>query len=101
MSGQALPFGIKDHKIAGTMLRVFCPAKTVADGSKFRNKVGVGVAIEALKESRRTKKATMDEILGCRKSLPGGQRHAPVHGVALSERKMLVGRIRHRSTSIS
>src|ERR1700674_6104958 len=62
MSGQALRFGIKEHRIAGAMLRVFSPAKTVADCFKFRNKIGVDVAIEALKESRRTKKATMDEI---------------------------------------
>ena len=62
MSGQALHFGIKEHKIAGTMLRVFSPAKTVADCFKFRNKIGVNVAIEALKECQRTKKATMDEL---------------------------------------
>jgi predicted transcriptional regulator of viral defense system len=62
MSGQALHFGIKEHKMAGIMLRVFNPAKTVADCFKFRNKIGVDVAIEALKECRRTKKATMDEL---------------------------------------
>jgi predicted transcriptional regulator of viral defense system len=62
MSGQALQFGSTEHKIAGTMIRVFSPAKTVADCFKFRNKIGVDVAIEALKECRRTKKATMDEL---------------------------------------
>ena len=62
MSGQALHFGIREHKIEGTMVRVFSPAKTVADCFKFRNKIGLDVALEALKESRRTKKATMDEI---------------------------------------
>ena len=62
MSGQALQFGITEQKIAGTIIRVFSPAKTVADCFKFRNKIGVDVAIEALKECRRTKKATMDEI---------------------------------------
>ena len=62
MSGQALHFGIAEHKIAGTMIRVFSPAKTVADCFKFRNKIGVDVAIEALKECQRTKKASMDEI---------------------------------------
>jgi predicted transcriptional regulator of viral defense system len=62
MSGQALQFGVREHKIAGTMLRVFSPAKTVADCFKFRHKIGVDVAIEALKECRRMKKATIDEI---------------------------------------
>src|SRR3974390_1091909 len=62
MSGLALHFGLKEHKISGAILRVFSPAKTVADCFKFRNKIGLDVAIEALKECRRTKKATMDEL---------------------------------------
>jgi hypothetical protein len=55
-------FGVEEHRIAGTIVRVFNPAKTVADRFKFRNKIGIEVAIEALKESGRTKKATMDEL---------------------------------------
>jgi predicted transcriptional regulator of viral defense system len=62
MSGQSLSFGVKEHKIAGTMVHVFSPAKTVADCFKFRNKLGLDVAIEALRESRRRKKASMDEL---------------------------------------
>ncbi|MGB9432652.1 MAG: hypothetical protein WBQ89_10455, partial [Candidatus Acidiferrum sp.] len=62
MSGPALHFGLKEHKISGAVLRVFDPAKTVADCFKYRNKIGLDVAIEALKECRRTKKATMDEL---------------------------------------
>jgi predicted transcriptional regulator of viral defense system len=49
MSGAALHFGVKEHKVSGTALRVFIPAKTVADCFKFRNKIGLDVAIEALK----------------------------------------------------
>jgi predicted transcriptional regulator of viral defense system len=62
MSAPALHFGAKEYKISGATLRVFSPAKTVADCFKFRNKIGLDIAIEALKESRRTKKATMDEL---------------------------------------
>jgi predicted transcriptional regulator of viral defense system len=62
MSGAALHFGVKEHKVSGTVLRVFTPAKTVADCFKFRNKIGLDVAVEALKECRRSKKATMDEL---------------------------------------
>ncbi len=62
MSGQSLSFGVKEHKIAGTMVQVFNPAKTVADCFKFRNKLGLDVAIDALRESRRRKKASMDEL---------------------------------------
>jgi predicted transcriptional regulator of viral defense system len=62
MSGQSLSFGAKKHRIASTMVHVFSPAKTVADCFKFRNKIGLDVAIEALRESRRRKKASMDEL---------------------------------------
>ena len=62
MSRQALHFGVEEHWIAGTIIRVFNPAKTVADCFKFRNKIGVEVAIEAPKESRKTKKASIDEL---------------------------------------
>lgn len=62
MSGPALHFGMKEYSISGAPLRVFSPAKTVADCFKFRSKVGVDVAIEALKECRQQKKASIDEL---------------------------------------
>ena len=62
MSGPALQFGMKEYSISGATLPVFSPAKTVADCFKFRSKVGLDVAIEALKECRRRKKASMDEL---------------------------------------
>src|SRR6266404_430056 len=62
MSEPTLRFGVKEYASSGATLRVFSPAKTVADCFKFRNKIGLDVAIEALRESRRTKKATMDEL---------------------------------------
>jgi predicted transcriptional regulator of viral defense system len=62
MSVPALHFGVNEHTISGATLRVFNPAKTVADCFKFRNKIGLDVAIEALKESRRLKRASMDEL---------------------------------------
>ena len=55
--------GIEKHNINGTEIRVYNPSKTVADCFKYRNKVGLDVAIEALKESLRSKKATIAEIL--------------------------------------
>jgi predicted transcriptional regulator of viral defense system len=62
MSGQSLTFGAKEYKIAGTMVHVFSPAKTVADCFKFRNKIGLDVALKALRESQRRKKVSMDEL---------------------------------------
>jgi hypothetical protein len=50
------------------MVRVFNPAKTVADCFKFRNKLGLDVAIEALREARRRKKASMDELWAAAKT---------------------------------
>ena len=62
MSAPALHFGVSEHQESGATLRVFSPAKTVADCFKFRHKIGLDVAIEALKESRRLKKASIDEL---------------------------------------
>ncbi|MDZ4169745.1 MAG: type IV toxin-antitoxin system AbiEi family antitoxin domain-containing protein [Coriobacteriia bacterium] len=63
MSGAALTSGIEEHSVDGTNVRVFSAAKTVADCFKFRNKVGLDVALEALRESVRSLKATRDEIM--------------------------------------
>ena len=62
MSGPALRFGVKEYPVRGGTLKVYTPAKTVADCFKFRNKIGTDVAMEALKECRRLKKASMDEL---------------------------------------
>ena len=61
-SGAALHFGIREHTINGVVVRVFTPAKTVADCFKFRNKIGLDVALEALREAYRLKKATTEEL---------------------------------------
>ncbi|MCH7675329.1 hypothetical protein IH879_10305 [candidate division KSB1 bacterium] len=43
-------------------MKIYSPAKTVADCFKFRNKIGQDVAIEALRETWRQGKASMDEL---------------------------------------
>jgi hypothetical protein len=62
MSGAALHFGVKEYPIRGASLKVYTPAKTVADCFKFRNKIGMDVALEALRECRRLKKASIDDL---------------------------------------
>jgi predicted transcriptional regulator of viral defense system len=62
MSGAAMAEGIETVNIAGTRVRVFGVAKTVADCFKFRNKIGLDVALEALREAWNGKRATMDEL---------------------------------------
>ena len=55
--------GIEEHVIDQVTLRFYSPAKTVVDCFKHRSKVGLEVAIEALKESIKLKKATRKKIL--------------------------------------
>ena len=62
LSGHAFSFGVEEHEIDRITVKVYSPAKTVADCFKFRNKVGLDVALEALRETWRSRKATMDEL---------------------------------------
>ena len=62
-SGKALSYGIETHAIEGVGVKVYSVAKTVADLFKYRNKVGLDVAIDALREAMRSRRATLDEIL--------------------------------------
>lgn len=61
-SGAALTDGIEDHQIDGVSVRVTSVARTVADCFKFRNKIGLDVAMEALQEAWRAKRVNMDEL---------------------------------------
>ena len=58
----SLSEGIEKHPVEGVTVRVYSAAKTVADCFKFRNKIGLDIAIEALKDCLRQKKATVNEI---------------------------------------
>jgi predicted transcriptional regulator of viral defense system len=61
-SGESLTEGIETHEITGEKLRVYNPAKTIADCFKFRHKIGLDTALEALREARRKKLFTMEEL---------------------------------------
>ena len=61
-SGAALREGVDEHVIEGVKVRVTNPAKTVADCFKYRNKTGLDVALEALRESWRSRKAKADDL---------------------------------------
>lgn len=61
-TGEALTEGIETHRVEGQSVRVFALAKTVADCFKYRNKIGLDVALEALRESWREHRITMDEM---------------------------------------
>lgn len=61
-SGEALTSGVERHKLEGVPVSVYCVPKTVADCFKYRNKVGLDVAIEALRESLTQRKCTYDDL---------------------------------------
>lgn len=54
--------GIEEIERDGVRLRVYSVAKTVADCFKHRNKIGLDVALEALKDARASSKASVDDI---------------------------------------
>lgn len=62
MSSEALHEGVETHSIDGALIKVFNPAKTVVDCFKYRNKVGLDVALEALREGWSARKFTMGEL---------------------------------------
>jgi predicted transcriptional regulator of viral defense system len=61
-SGPALEDGITAHRIEGVTVNGYSPAKTVADCFKYRNKIGLDVALEALRDCWRKRRATMDQL---------------------------------------
>lgn len=61
-SGPAFNEGIEAHVLDGVQVRIYCPAKTVADCFKYRNKIGLDVALEALRECLMDNKATIDQL---------------------------------------
>ena len=62
MSGPAFSEGVEDREIEGVQVRVFGPAKTVADCFKYRNKIGVDVAVEALSDYRKSRYYDADAL---------------------------------------
>ena len=61
-SGRALEEGIEERRIEGVNVRVYNPAKTVADCFKCRNRIGRDIALEALRDCRAQRKCTHDEL---------------------------------------
>jgi len=62
-SGRALSFGIETHELEGVRVKVTSREKTVADCFKYRNKLGLDVALEALREYLRSKKRSVDDLV--------------------------------------
>jgi predicted transcriptional regulator of viral defense system len=60
--GDALTEGVEAHRIEGETVRVYSIAKTIADTFKYRNKIGLDVALEALREAWRPRRFTLDKM---------------------------------------
>ena len=61
-SAAALTEGVEHHQVEGMEVPVYRLAKTVVDCFKYRNKIGLDVALEALKECLRERRCTIDEL---------------------------------------
>lgn len=63
LRGDAYDEGIETFFEAGSAIRVYSLEKTVADCFKFRNKIGLDVALEALKDARNQRKLVVDRLI--------------------------------------
>lgn len=63
ISPESFKAGIEKHIIDNVEVKVYSVAKTIADCFKFRNKIGMDVALEALREGLNQKRCTPDQIL--------------------------------------
>lgn len=61
-SGQMLTYGVITHSIQGVRVRLTTPARTVIDCFRYRRKIGIDVALEALRDALRSRKALISEI---------------------------------------
>jgi predicted transcriptional regulator of viral defense system len=66
-SGSALAEGVETKALDGVDIHITTVAKTIADCFKYRNTVGIDVAIESLRDAWRQKKAVMDDIVAAAK----------------------------------
>jgi len=61
-SGAMLTYGVETHAIAGVLVRITSPARTVVDCFRYRSKLGLDVALEALRDALGSRAATVDQI---------------------------------------
>jgi predicted transcriptional regulator of viral defense system len=63
LSGKLMSEGVECHTVDGEELKIFSIARTVVDCFKYRHKIGLEVALEALREGWREKRFTIDELV--------------------------------------
>ena len=60
---QAFTAGVETHKLDGVDIRIYCPEKTLADCFKFRNKIGLDTAVEAVRFYRERRNINVDDLM--------------------------------------
>lgn len=61
--GQSYSEGVEVHDLDGVGVRIYCAEKTLADCFKFRNRIGLDIAVEALRSYRERKTLRRDELV--------------------------------------
>jgi len=62
-TGDAYTEGVESHELDGVIARIYSPEKTLADCFKFRNKVGLDTAVEAVRFYRERKRVKVDDLM--------------------------------------
>jgi predicted transcriptional regulator of viral defense system len=62
-TGKAFTEGVEIHEVDGVAVRIYSPEKTLADCFKFRNRIGLDTAIEAIRFYRERRNVKVDELM--------------------------------------
>ena len=62
-TGEAFTEGVKIYKLDGISVRIYSPEKTLADCFKFRNKIGLDTAVEAVRFYRERMSVKVDDLM--------------------------------------
>jgi len=63
VSGKAYSAGVETHELDGVSVRIYSPEKTLADCFKFRNKIGLDTAVEAVRFYRERRSVNVDALM--------------------------------------
>ena len=64
-AGKSYSEGVQTHTFDNVKIRIYSPEKTIADCFKFRNKIGLDTAVEAIRFYRERKRIQIDELIRC------------------------------------
>lgn len=64
-TGQSFTEGVETHDLDGVGVRIYSPEKTLADCFKFRNRIGLDTAVEAVRSYRERGSIRVDELMRC------------------------------------